>query len=50
MDSALLTMRSSVEYFYTLGDKCLTTLRQAPQKEGGEILCDSGWCVHKSDV
>ena len=25
-------------------------LRQAPQKEGGEILCDSGWCVHKSNV
>ena len=25
-------------------------LRQAPQKEGGEILCDPGWCVHKSDV
>ena len=24
--------------------------RQAPQKEGGEILCDPGWCVHKSDV
>ena len=21
-----------------------------PQKEGGEILCDPGWCVHKSDV
>ena len=25
-------------------------LRQAPQKESGEILCDPGWCVHKSDV
>ena len=25
-------------------------LRQAPQKEGGEILCDPGWCVHESDV
>ena len=25
-------------------------LRQAPQKEGGEILCGPGWCVHKSDV
>ena len=25
-------------------------LRQTPQKEGGEILCDPGWCVHKSDV
>ena len=25
-------------------------LRQAPQKEGGEILCDPGWCVHKSGV
>ena len=24
--------------------------REAPQKEGGEILCDPGWCVHKSDV
>ena len=25
-------------------------LRQAPQKEGGEILCDPGWYVHKPDV
>ena len=25
-------------------------LRQAPQKEGGEILCDPGWYVHKRDV
>ena len=28
-------------------------IRQAPQKEGGEILCDPDWCVrcvHKSDV
>ena len=25
-------------------------LRQEPQKEGGEILCDPGWYVHKPDV
>ena len=25
-------------------------LRQAPQKEDGEILCDPGWCVNKSDA
>ena len=25
-------------------------LRQAPQKEGGEILCDPGWYVQKPDV
>ena len=25
-------------------------LRQAPQKEGGKILCDPGWYVHKPDV
>ena len=25
-------------------------IRQSPQKEGGEILCDPGWCVHKSNV
>ena len=25
-------------------------LRQAPRKEGGEILCDPAWCVHKFDV
>ena len=24
--------------------------RQAPQKEGGKILCGPGWCVYKSDV
>ena len=24
--------------------------RQAPQKEGGEILCDPGWYVHKPVV
>ena len=24
--------------------------RQASQKEGGEILCDPGWYVHKPDV
>ena len=24
--------------------------RQAPQKEGGEILCDPGWYIHKPDV
>ena len=25
-------------------------LRQAPQKEGGEILCDPGWYVEEPDV
>ena len=25
-------------------------IRQAPQKEGGEILCDPGWYVQKPDV
>ena len=25
-------------------------LRQAPQKEGGEILYDPGWYVHKADI
>ena len=25
-------------------------LRQTPQKEGGEVLCDPGWYVHKPDV
>ena len=25
-------------------------IRQAPQKKGGEVLFDPGWCVHKSDV
>ena len=25
-------------------------LRQAPQKEGGEILCDPGWYFHTPDV
>ena len=25
-------------------------LRQAPQKEGGQIMCGPVWCVHKSDV
>ena len=25
-------------------------LRQAPQKEGGEILCDPGWYVQTPDV
>ena len=25
-------------------------MRQAPQKEGGKILCDSDWSIHKHDV
>ena len=25
-------------------------LRQSPQKEGGEFLCDPGWYVHRPDV
>ena len=51
LDYTWLTHVDAQALLHTLAIYCSVFVPVfTPQKEGGGILCDPGWCVHKSDV